>query len=840
MLEALNYTTKTSEEILDELAVSPKSGLSFREALKRQKEFGKNEITAKGLRWYNIFSRQFKSSFIYLLFGAAFLSFVLGQKIDSLMILIFIAINTSLGFYQEYRSEKTLKLLKKYAVSYAKVLRDGREDTVRKEELAPGDIIILETGDKIPADARLIETTEFAVDETILTGESVPILKTDKPIKKMAKEPYEAKNIIFAGTTVVGGMAKAVVLDIGGRTAIGSIAHLAGEVRHQSDFEKNINKFSQFILRLVLVTVFLVFVANIFIKGEQANLITLAIFSIALAVGVIPEALPLVATFSLSRGALHLAKNKVVVRRLSAIEDLGGIEILCADKTGTLTKNILTVDDFAPYSQKELLLYANLAGHFLKKNIDSFDAALKDALSKDEKQLADEYKIIQHIPFNPALRRNAALVLHGKQYELVVRGAAEVILKLCPAVLGKEKKEILEWIKKQGEEGKRVMAIARKKMAMENLEKFENKPEAFIKELEFVGAVSFVDPIKPTTKAALQQAKELGIAVKILTGDSREVAGSVARQVGLIGSPGEVLTGDKFDEMDAREQHLATERYSVFARVSPEQKYKIIKLLQEKYAVGFLGEGINDAPALKIAGVSLVVQSASDVARESSDIVLLEKDLKVIIDGVREGRGIFENTIKYIKTTLASNFGNFFAVAGVSLFINYLPMLPLQILLLNLLSDFPMVAISTDTIDRRDINKPKKYNVKDLILTCLLLGVVSTIFDFIFFGIFVRFSPAVLQTNWFIGSNITEMLLVFLIRSKGFFAKAPMPSLPLLALSVLSILITIILPYTDFGQKIFQFTAPKAEHIALIFIVVGAYLALSEGVKIYYYRNNGA
>lgn len=356
------------------------------------------------------------------------------------------------------------------------------------------------------------------------------------------------------------------------------------------------------------------------------------------------------------------------------------------------------------------------------------------------------------------------------------------------------------------------------------------------KNLTLVGLLSFVDPIKPSAKKAVEQAEKLGVKIKILTGDSQEVAGAVAYQIGLIKKTTDVITGEILDNLPDEEKTLAVEKNSVFARVSPDQKYNIIKLLQENNEVGFLGEGINDAPALKIANVGLVVDSASDIARESTDIILLKKSLEVIIDGIKEGRKVFANTIKYIKATLASNFGNFFAVATASLLIDYLPMLPLQILLLNLLSDFPMIAIATDNVDSQELQKPKSYNLKEIAFLATVLGIVSTVFDFIFFAMFYRIGPAVLQTNWFIGSILTELILLFSIRTKFIFFKAKPPSRILYWLSGLAILVTVILPFTGFGQTVFKFTRPQANQLWLIFGLVICYFIITEIVKHFYYR----
>lgn len=824
-----------TEEVFKELKIS-KKGLSQSEIFQRQKKYGRNEIEARQVHWWEILLRQFSSSFIYLLIGAVALNFFLRQLLDGSMILLFVIINAALGFYQEYRSEQSLKILKRYIVHESRVRRNNKEEIIDSKLLVPGDIITVESGDIIPADIRFFQEHNLMVDESILTGETAPIKKTVAEMEKEAKEIYQACNMGFSGTTVVSGIGEGIVIATGKNMVIGEVANLTVETERESSFEKGIKKLSSFILRLILVTLLFVFLANIFIKGDSADMMELVIFSIALAVSVIPEALPIVTTFSLSHGALKLAKNKVVVRRLSAIEDLGSIEVLCADKTGTLTENELAVSNIYSKDPRKTLFYAALAFSILERKLkklsNAFDLAIIQKISSADKKTLDLYKRISEVPFDPERRRNSVLISREGRCQLVVRGAYECIVPFSTNVSGGEKKEIADWAAEEGKRGHRVIAAAKKEISNESgyaVSEEENN-------LEFIGLISFVDPIKKTTKAAVDKAKKLGVDVKILTGDSAEVAGTVGYQVGLIDSPEKVITGEKLEEMSFRKQREAVKEYAVFARISPRQKYNIIQLLQEEKEVGFLGEGINDAPALKIANVGLVVQGAADVSREAADIVLMKKSLEVIIDGIKEGRMTFINTIKYIKVTLASNFGNFYAVAVASLIIDFLPMLPLQILLVNLLSDLPMVTIATDNIDDKELVRPKSYDIKEIALAATILGVVSSVFDFMVFSLFYKISPGVLQTNWFIASILTELFFLFSLRTKMAFFKAKRPSSPMLFLSLLAVAITIALPFTKFGQDVFQFVKPSGNHLFLILSIVIVYFAVTESVKLIYYR----
>ena len=830
------YTTKASKAVLAEFNTSLQVGLNEDQVSVNKKKYGLNEISSNKVVWRKILFRQFKSSFIYLLLVAAGVALILGEQINAAAILVFILINTTLGFYQEYHSEKTVQLLKKYIVAKVKVKRDGKDQIINSTDLVCGDMVIVETGDVIPADLRFLSAHNLFVDESVLTGESIAVSKQDEPLNKSTEEIYQAANIGFSGTTVVSGDGEGVVIAVGRQAAMGKIAHLATETIRESSFEKEIRKLSNFILKMVSITLVLVVLANVLFK-DTPNFAELLIFSIALAVSVIPEALPVVMIFSLSQGALHLAKNKVVVKRLSAIEDLGSIKILCTDKTGTITENKLTVSDFYPSNLKEEILIDACLGiapsnKVIKGSANSFDVALLSELTEKHQEKIKPFVFLSEIPFDPGRRRNSVLVKNGNSCNLIVRGAAESVIKYCKNLSPLEIKKIDKWTKGMGHEGKRILAIAKRKCPKNTEYKISEEE----RDLEFVGLVSFVDPIKPSTRAAVEKARELGVKIKIITGDSREVAGAIAYQAGIVKSSDDVLIGEDLAKMGHEEQHEAVDKYDVFARISPEQKYRIIELLKEKEEVGFLGEGINDAPALKIANVAIVVDSASDISRDAADILLLKKSLEVIVDGIKEGRRVFANTFKYIKTTLASNFGNFYAVAVVSLLIDYLPMLPIQILLLNLLSDFPMIAVATDTVDNQELKSPQGYNLKEIALMATFLGLVSTVFDFIFFALFSRGGSQVLQTNWFIGSILTELALIFSLRTRFVFFKTKHPSAILSWLAAGAACLTIAIPFTAIGQKYLNFVAPTNYQLIMIASVVATYFVVTESVKLFYYR----
>lgn len=832
--EFADYTSKEAGEVLGTLSSDLLSGLTSIDAKNRLEKYGKNKLAKHEVHWWNVLFRQFKSPFIYLLAVAAILSIFLGHLTDGVMIFGFIAINTILGFYQEFKSEQTAKLLGKLVSTKEKVIRDGEEIEINSDELVPGDIVLLVPGDIVQADLRLVENKGILIDESVLTGESQAQAKTTDKLKNKSKEIFHAQNIIFAGTSVVSGRGKGVVIATGKQKEISHITKLATEATRESTFEKGIGRLSSFILKLIGATLILMFVANILIKGANTEITSLLFFTIALAVSVIPEALPVVTTFSLSRGALNLSRKKVVVKRLSAIEDLGSISVLCTDKTGTITENKMVLVDTLNF-KKDLLFKASLASDFLNKNnhktINSFDTALYKKLSSTTKSRINSYKKIDEIPFDPKRKRATILVGNGRDTYLVTRGAPENVAQLCTH---KHLRQIEKWSDKQGKLGRRVMAVAVKKLQSEpkNLEKAE-------KDLTLVGLLSFDDPLKSTAKASIDRAKELGVEIKILTGDRKDVAGAIGFKVGLVDSPDNVITGEEFDKLPVQKKHEAVEKYSIFARVNPEQKYEIIKLIEEHHEVGFLGEGINDAPALKIANVGIVVSDASDIAKEAADILLLNPSLHTIINGIAEGRSVFANTVKYIKATLASNFGNFYAVATASLLISYLPLLPLQILLVNLLSDFPMISIATDSVDDSEIAMPKTYEIREIVFTATVLGIVSSAFDFITFATFFHFAPEILQTNWFMESILTELLLIYSIRTRKFFLKSfrkNMPSKSILILTIVAGGATMILPFTTFGANVFSFIKPTAMQFGIVIFISTAYLVSTEAAKLLLYK----
>ena len=832
------FTNISVEEVLSTLNTSF-LGLSKKEALLSIEKNGLNEIKVKNVNAFEVFVRQLKSPFAYLLLFAAIISIFIGQPVDSVAVFAFIVINVTIGFLQEYKAEKAVILLQKFISQKVKIIRDAKEDIIERKFLVVGDIVLLEAGDIVPADLRVVRVDNFLVDESSLTGESVPVSKNIEPLKKEESEIFRAQNIIFSGTAVVSGKAAAVVVAIGKDTIFGGIVKSISGVKRESAYEKGIMYFCKLILRIVSTTIILIFITNILIKGI-GDIWQLLLFSVALIVSILPEALPAVVTFALSKGSLKMAKENVVVKRLSAIEDLGNIEILCTDKTGTLTQNKMNLEKTVSGNEEKCYLYgivASGADKIEKKILNPFDFALYQKASDNILREAGKFQIISELPFDSYRMRSAFLVKNtkgaGGERLLIVKGSAESIIKNCSKFVGgADKKKIREAINKEGAEGRRVLAIAFKKIG-KNTQNIKTQDE---KGLTFLGYFVFTDPIKTTAKEAISLSKKLGVKIKIITGDSKEVAGYVARQTGLVAGSEDIISGEELGKLTKEEFDDACDEKTVFARISPDLKHNIIKSLQKKYEVGFMGEGVNDAPALKTANIGIAVVEASDIARNAADVVLLQKDLRVVVNGIKDGRTIFANINKYIKCALASNFGNFYSIAVISLFINFLPMLPVQILLGNILSDFPLIAIATDSVDVDELKKPRAYQLHMVLPLIISLALVSTVFDFIFFSIFYKESPANIQTLWYIESILTELLLIFIIRTRGVFYKAKRPSRWLLGLVIADALFVVMLPFLAIGQELFHFVTPPLVPLLIVFGLNILYFISSEIVKLIYFR----
>ncbi|MDB6353379.1 HAD-IC family P-type ATPase [Trichococcus sp. K1Tr] len=786
-------------------------GLTETEAAERRVRYGANALPVPRHRLLGLILRQFRGIFNLMLLIAAGVTFFLGEPIDGAFILSFVFLGTALNVYQEHKSNQAADKLKAYLLNTITVVREGIEKEVPTETLVPGDILKLESGDIVPADAIVRVARDLLVDETTFTGESIPVTKRVSASSATAADEER----LLQGIVIVRGNALAEVTAIGQETQLAHIASTASTVQAESELVKSVDKISNFIMKVTLLTLGFVVLANILIEGREADVTGLLIFAIALAVSAIPEALPLVLTFSLSRGALEFAKRDVIVKRLSAVQDLGSVNLLCTDKTGTITENHLVFSNVYPMAESpyDPLVLARLAAINLHERIpEPFDRASDEALTQAQRQIVERYSLAQEEAFDPALRSNGAIVKQADGSTLHIRrGSPEYFFG--EGLISRA--AVADWLQAEEEKGHRVLGVS-----------YDDGTGA-----RFGGFVSFVDRIKDSTIATVAAAKQMNVAITVITGDALKVAEAVGREAGLVTESAEVTEAAAFLALSLAERKKRLSSIRVFARTTPEQKLELIQLLKEQFTVGYLGEGINDAPALKAAHVSMVVQSAADVARETADIVLLQNDLRVIVDGIRFGRETHANTMKYIRATLISNFGNFYAVAIGSLFISFLPMLPKQLLLLNLLSDFPMMAIAFDRVSAQEVEQPQRYDLHSLYIIFVTMGLVSTVFDFICFGLFYRISPAVLQTNWFIASVLTEILLMLSIRSLAPITKAGWPAPSIVILSVIAMALAVGLPMIPATAAFFEFQTPTMAHLGIILGIAFAYLVVTELVK---------
>jgi Mg2+-importing ATPase len=820
-----DYAIAAASAVLEVLQVSVAQGLDSNTVTLRQKLFGKNILKKSGNNTLSIFIRQFQSPFFYLLGTTAVTLFFLGELLNAILIGVFVFINIFFGFYQEYHAEKTLADLRAIIAPKTAVRRDGVTSEIHTSELVPGDIIVLEPGDILPADGRIITAQDLLIDESMLTGES-GLVRKDAQYYSSDGQSYNS--VVYAGTVVVTGTGVVVVIATGQERMIGALAHQATAVKRESLFAQNIKKFTLLMFGLIVCTLVAVVLLHTIFRPSDINLIELLTFAIVLAVSILPEELPMVTTFCLAQGAGRLARQRVMVKRLSAIEDLGGITTLCTDKTGTLTENILTVAEV--YGDYDTVLRSSIAVNqqILLERKDaarSFDEALVKAFSG---ALVPGERLL-YLPFDHEHYCAHALVKDDDQVvRAYIRGVPEKVFARCA---GLNVLPLQQWMHEQGRQGRRVLAVA-EQSAQASL---SSNNLVGLGDFTFLGMVAFEDPIKESAVDALEKAMKLGLSVKIITGDTADVAGALAFRIGLITDPADVITEKMIQELPPEQRLAVYQKGSVFARMSPRAKYDLVKALAQHEQVGFLGEGINDAPALKIAHVALAVDNATDIAKDAADFILLDRSLTVIIDGIAQGRRIVANTIKYIQLMLICNISNFYSVAVVSLFVDFLPMTAIQMLLVNILTDLPLVTIAMDEVVLDDIAKPQQYNFSKMLSKALAFGIIGSFFDFAVFRMFYT-KPQVLQTMWFMFSIFSELLMFYVMRTKNIFFRGHRPPIILLGLSIFSAFIAIALPFTHIGQSWFGFVIPTSSEYLFFGVLVLAWPFVMELVKIFYYR----
>jgi Mg2+-importing ATPase len=845
------------------------SGLSADEVQERLAVFGLNEVVnEKAPSWFIQFLQAFIDPFIAVLFILAVVSLITDVIIQRpgdrdyttvAVISTMVLISVMLRFVQEFRSNQAAEKLKSMVKTTATVIRAEGKTEIDIKKLVPGDIIQLSAGDMIPADIRILQSKDLFVSQSMLTGEAIPVEKISDATVKIAKQsPLELNNVCFMGTNVVSGTAIATIVNTGGETYFGSFSKTLVGKRAETSFDKGVKSVSYLLIRFMLVMVPLVFLINGFTKHDWLQAF---LFGISIAVGLTPAMLPMIVTANLAKGAVNMSKRKVVVKRLNAIQNIGAMDILCTDKTGTLTMDKIVLErhlNVYGFEDNEVMKWAYLNSFHqtgLKNLLDV--AVLEHVDVHDCLKEGEAYKKIDEIPFD-FQRRRMSVILEGPNHKhlLICKGAVEEVLDLCSHAfdpgednsLQIEKDDIIPMDKKMretvlkksrelNEEGLRVLLVA--------VKEYEERPLNYSKADEsnmiLTGFIGFLDPAKPSASTAIKALQKLGISVKVLTGDNEIVAKKICKDVGIPFS--NILLGRDLETMSDKELIDKIDDVSILAKLSPIQKSRVVKVLQAKgHTVGFMGDGINDAAALRDADVGISVDTAVDIAKESADIILLEKDLMVLRKGVIYGRRTFGNIIKYIKMTASSNFGNMFSMLGASALLPFLPMLPIQILINNLLYDISQISIPWDTMDADYIVTPRKWDASGIGKFMLFIGPLSSIFDYATFAVlwfvFKANSPQhqeFFQTGWFIESLLSQTLIVHMIRTRKIPFIQSWATAPVVALTTSIMAIGIYLPFSPLASAFKLQPMPFMFFPWLIAILLG-YCILTQLVKSWFIK----
>ncbi len=839
-------------------------GLPASEIRDRLNTFGLNEVVhEKAPKWYVQFLQAFLNPFIAVLFVLVIISFVTDVFIQLpadrdyttvAVITTMVMLSAMLRFVQEFRSNKAAEKLKSMVKTTATVVRVEEKAEIDIKKIVPGDIIQLSAGDMIPADVRILQSKDLFVSQSMLTGEAIPVEKTGNAITDAAKQsPLDLNNICFMGTNVVSGTAMAVVVNTGEETYFGSLSKSLVGKRAETSFDKGVNSVSWLLIRFMLVMVPLVFLINGFTKHDWLQAL---LFGISIAVGLTPEMLPMIVTANLAKGAVNMSKRKVVVKRLNAIQNIGAMDILCTDKTGTLTMDKIVLErhlNVYGHEDNEVMKWAYLNSFHqtgLKNLLDvavlehvDIHACLKEG---------ESYKKIDEIPFD-FQRRRMSVILEGRNHKhlLICKGAVEEVLDLCSHAFDpgeddslqiesddiipmddKMREIVLKKSRQLNEEGLRVLLVA--------VKEYDERPLNYSKADEsnmiLTGFIGFLDPAKPSAGPAIQALHKLGVEVKVLTGDNEIVAKKICKDVGIPFT--NILLGRDLEQMSDEELTNQIDSVSILAKLSPIQKSRVVKILQAKgHTVGFMGDGINDAAALRDADVGISVDTAVDIAKESADIILLEKDLMVLRKGVIYGRRTFGNIIKYIKMTASSNFGNMFSMLGASALLPFLPMLPIQILINNLLYDISQISIPWDTMDDDYIVTPRKWDAGGIGKFMFYVGPISSIFDYATFAllwfVFKANSPqhqGFFQTGWFIESLLSQTLIIHMIRTRKIPFIQSWATAPVIALTTAIMAIGIFLPFSPLASA-FKLQPMPFTFFPWLIVILAAYCFLTQLVK---------
>ena len=842
---AVGVEPQSLAELLEALGTG-EAGLSSDEAAARLSRQGPNRLAnhapAGALA---LLLSQFTSPIILILIGASILSFLLDSIADGLIILLIVLASGLLGFWQEHGAARAIDQLLKTVQLTTLVLRDGQPSQIPSAEVVVGDVVLLSAGVSLPADCRVIRESDLSLDEAALTGESYPVSKHAVAVPPDA--PLAAQvNRLHLGTHVVSGTGLAVVVATGRATAYGAIAERLRLRPPETDFERGVRRFGQMLLELTLLLIVFIFAFNVYLRRPVVDSF---MFALALGVGLTPQLLPAVISVNLAQGAKRMARRQVIVKRLAAIENFGSMDVLCADKTGTLTQGSARVHaalgvDGRPSQRALLSAYVNASFE------SGFDNPIDAALRQQDLGALVDWQKLDEVPFDFARKRQSVLVVPpgSTQPLLITKGALAKVLEVCSEaeVGGPEgtppqrvplqavRAAIEEQMRRLSASGYRVLGVAERSAEAGVIHRDSEHS------MTFLGLIALEDPLKPAIGATVAALAQLGVRLKLITGDNALVAARIGREAGL--SNPEVITGSTLLTLSDAALRVQAASCDVFAEVEPNQKERLINALRQAgHVVGFLGDGINDAPALHAADVGVSVQGAVDVAKEAADIVLLDQDLAVLAAGIREGRRTFANTLKYVFIATSANFGNMFSMAGASLLLPFLPLLPKQVLLNNLLTDLPEMTMATDRVDADWIERPRRWNIRFIQRFMLTFGLVSSVFDYLTFAVLLwllRSDAALFRTGWFVESVVSAATIVLVVRTRGPLLRSR-PSRPLLLATVAIVAVAIALPFSRLGG-LFGLVPLPPVFLVWLGLILALYTVSAEAAKRWFYRRRGA
>ena len=829
------FWSMPAEDLLERVHAVPE-GLTTDEARARLERFGPNLLKSiKRSDALTLLLAQFKTPIILILLFAAGLSFFLRDPVDALIILTIVAVSGLLGFWQERGAASAVEKLLAIIQIKAEVLRGGSTIEIPAEEIVPGEMVLLNAGDSVPGDSRILISKDLFIDEAALTGETYPVEKTAGVLP--SETPLAQRtNTLWMGTHVISGTAKAVVVRTGAETEFGRVAERLKLRPPETEFERGVRRFGYLLMEVTLVLVIAIFAINVYLERPVLDSF---LFSLALAVGLTPQLLPAIISINLAHGAKKMARKKVIVKRLASIENFGSMNVLCADKTGTLTEGVVrlhsTLDTDGQPSER-VLLYAYLNAFYETGFTNPLDEAIRSHRPFD----LSGYRKLDEVPYDFIRKRLSILISKDDTTLMITKGALHNVLAVCSSVevsggavadIAALQDQIRQRFDALSRQGYRTLGIAYR--AGGSMSVITKDHEAG---MTFLGFLVFFDPPKPGIIETIRRLKRLGISLKIITGDNRLVSANLGRQVGLPDL--QILSGSDLHAISDDALRARAGDVDIFAEVEPNQKERIIRALQKAgNVVGYLGDGINDASALHAADVGLSVDHAVDVAKDAADIVLLAKDLNVLVDGVKEGRVTFANTLKYVFMATSANFGNMFSMAGASLFLSFLPLLPKQILLTNLLTDLPEMAIATDNVDPEMAEKPRRWNIRFIRNFMITFGLVSSVFDYLTFGLLLlvlHSTPGQFRTGWFMESVVSASLIVLVVRTrKPFFQSMPGPHLLIATLLVVGA--TLVFPFTPIGT-LFGFGPLPPGFFFLMGMIVVLYILAAEVMKRLFFR----